>query len=109
MGDIIWRDARGNVGMWLMNATTLQQTAVIGNVSTNWIIAGADNHGDISWRNTMTGDVGVWKMNGTAIAQSVDFGPVPLSWTIAGTGDFDGNGCDRRCTAELDNRADRGL
>ena len=90
--DIVWRDTSGNVGLWLMNGATIQQAAVIGNVPTTWAIAGADNHGDIFWRNAVTGDVGMWKMNGTTIAQSVDFGPVPLSWTIAGTGDFDGNG-----------------
>ena len=75
-----------------MNGTTILQSAVVGNVSTNWVIAGADMNGDIFWRNTTTGDVGMWVMNGTTIAQTVDFGAVPLSWTIAGIGDFDGNG-----------------
>ena len=57
-----------------------------------WSVAGADNKGDIFWRNNTTGEVGMWVMNGTQIVQTVDFGPVPLTWTIAGIGDFDGNG-----------------
>lgn len=94
LGDVVWRDTSGNIGIWFMNGTTITKTAVIGNVPINWVIAGADNHGDIFWRNSVTGDVGLWKMNGTTITQSVDFGPVPLSWTIAGIGDFDGNGSE---------------
>ena len=76
--DILWRDTSGDVGVWFMNGAAIQQSAVLGKVSTNWIIAGADVSGDIFWRNTATGEVGMWVMNGTQIAQTADFGIVPL-------------------------------
>ena len=94
MGDILWRDNQGNVGVWLMNGTSILRSAVIGNVSLNWVVAGADEHGDIFWRNTVTGEVGMWVMNGTTIAQTADFGAQPLTMSVAGIGDFNGDGSE---------------
>ena len=53
-----------------MNGATIQQTAVVGNIPTNWIIVGADMKGDIFWRNCVTGEVGMWVMEGPQIALS---------------------------------------
>ena len=72
--DILWRDTAGDVGIWLMNGTAILQSAVVGNVSTSWVIAGADMYGDIFWRNSTTGEVGMWVMAGISVAQTVDFG-----------------------------------
>lgn len=107
-GAILWRDNSGNLAIWFMSATSTQvtslgtapvtsgvqlsQTAYLGNVPVNWIVAGVDSSGDIVWRNTTTGDVAMWTLNGTTVTQAVDLGAVPLTWTIAGVGDFDGNG-----------------
>ena len=91
-GHIVWEDSQGNYTIWFMNGTKLVQSSAIGQVSLNWVVAGADPHGDIFWRNVTTGEVGMWLMNGTSITKTVDFGVVPLNWTIAGIGDFTGSG-----------------
>ena len=74
--DVLWRDSSGNVGMWLMNGSSIGNASVLGNAPTNWSIVGqrdfnGDGTADILWRDT-AGDVGIWLMNGTKI--SVDGG-----------------------------------
>ena len=61
---MLWRDAAGNLGIWLMNGTQILQAAGIGNVPTNWSVAGTadfngDGNSDILWRDT-GGSVGIW-------------------------------------------------
>jgi hypothetical protein len=92
--DVLWRDASGNVGMWLMNGSSVLQTAVIGNVPTTWSIVGQrdfnyDGNTDILWRDN-SGNVGIWLMNGTTIASTVVLGNVPSNWSACGTGGFNG-------------------
>jgi autotransporter-associated beta strand protein len=93
---ILWRDATGDVGMWLMNGTTIQQSNTLGNVSTNWSFVGqrdfnGDGNSDVLWRDT-AGDVGIWLMNGPTIQQTAIFNAIPSNWSIVGTGDFNGDG-----------------
>jgi hypothetical protein len=75
-----------------MNGTTITQSVVVGNVSTNWVVAGADMQGDIFWRNSATGEVGMWVMNGAKVSKTADLGVAPSTWNIAAIGDFDNNG-----------------
>ena len=88
--DILWRNAYGNVAIWLMNGSqVLPWSAVLGNVATNWSIAetgdfNGDGNSDILWRDT-TGDVAIWFMNGTTVLSRPVLGNVPTSWTIQGT------------------------
>jgi hypothetical protein len=90
--DILWRDASGDVAIWLMNGTQILQTAKIGNVLTNWFITetgdfNGDNKADILWRNT-AGDLAMWLMNGTQVLQVAGMGNVSTNWTIqAGNSD----------------------
>jgi hypothetical protein len=106
--DILWRDASGNVGMWLMSLNTgsfqqqtgkigLQSTAVIGNVSpTTWSIIGqsdfaGNGFGSILWRDT-SGDLAAWQMNGSTIQNTTSYTPLPNTTSVVGTGQFNANG-----------------
>ena len=94
--DILWRDTASNVGMWLMNGSSILQTSVLGNVPAVWAIVGqrsftGNADADVLWRDT-AGDVGFWLMNGTSITSSNVIGNVPNNWSVAATGDFNGDG-----------------
>jgi hypothetical protein len=94
--DLLWRDTSGDVGMWLMNGTSVLKSAVLGNVPTNWSIVGqrdfnGDGISDVLWRDT-SGNVGVWLMNGTSISSTAILGNVPTTWSVAGTGELDNSG-----------------
>ena len=94
--DILWRNAAGNVGMWLMNGSTILQTRDLGNVAASWSIVGqrnfaGDRFANILWRDT-AGNLGMWVMNGTQISSSTVLGNVPVNWSVSATGDFNGDG-----------------
>ena len=106
--DILWRDASGNVGMWLMSLNTggfqqqtgkltVQSTAVIGNVSpTTWSIVGqrdfaGDGFNSILWRDT-SGNLAAWQMNGSTIQNTTSYTPLPNTTSVVGTGQFNANG-----------------
>jgi hypothetical protein len=102
VSDILWRDTSNNIGMWLMNGTTISQSQVLGNVAawaavgqrdfTGTGFTGSGNNGDadVLWRDT-SGNVGIWLMNGTKIVSSSVLGNVPTTWSVVGTGDFNGD------------------
>ncbi len=65
-GDILWRDAGGNLAMWLMNGAQASSSAGIGNVPTSWSIVGTgdyngDGMSDLLWRDT-SGNIAMWLM-----------------------------------------------
>jgi len=74
--DILWRNADGNVFIWLMNGSQYFSGADLGNVSTSWSIVGTgdfngDGKDDILWRNT-NGNVFIWLVNGSQHLSSAD-------------------------------------
>jgi hypothetical protein len=94
--DILWRDTSGNVGLWLMSGTSIQQAAVVANVPLSWTIVGqrdfnADGNTDILWRDT-SGNVGIWLMNGTGVQATSVLGNVPTNWSVAGIIGFNTGG-----------------
>jgi hypothetical protein len=94
--DIAWRDASGDVAIWLMNGAQILQGAAFTGVATNWLIVGqrdfnGDGYADLLWRDT-SGDIAMWFMNGTTISSTASIGNVSTVWSVAGTGDFDGDG-----------------
>ncbi|HEX6572900.1 MAG TPA: VCBS repeat-containing protein, partial [Steroidobacteraceae bacterium] len=98
--DLLWRNtATGDVSVWLMNGTAIDQADVVWTgVSLEWqIVATRDLDGDcrsdLLWRHSTTGDVSVWLMNGTAIKQAAIWWPgVPLAWQVVAVRDLDGDG-----------------
>jgi hypothetical protein len=64
----VWRDNLGNTAIWFMSRTTVASMAGVGNIPTNWSVAGTgdfngDGFADIVWRDT-AGDTSIWLMNG---------------------------------------------
>jgi hypothetical protein len=95
--DILWHDTAGDLGIWLMNGTSVSSYSSLGNVGTQWSVVGTGYFdglpaGDILWRNTSTGDLAIWLMSDGQLLSGVDFGVVPLAWQVAGTGDFNADG-----------------
>src|SRR5262249_28071935 len=95
--DIMWQDAGGTPGIWLMNGTTPIAEAGFQNPGLGWRIAGTgdfDGSGrsGLVWQTGNT--LGVWLMNGTTPTAEVGFsGPGP-NWNVIGTSDFNNNGSD---------------
>jgi hypothetical protein len=96
--DILWRNANGEVEVWLMNGATVSGKNNLGVLSTAWSIAGVgdfngDGTSDILFRSNV-GALQVWFMNssGTVASKSTALGSVPNTWTVVGTGDFNGDG-----------------
>ena len=93
---VLFRDGSGNIGVWLMNGSSISQATVLGDVPLTWSIVGqrdinGDGNADIIWRDNQ-GNVGVWLMNGTSILSSSVLGNVPPNWSVAGTIGFNTGG-----------------
>lgn len=93
---VLWRDAGGEIGLWLMNGTSVAKASVIGKVPGNWWVVGqrafdGSGNADILWRDT-DGDIGLWLMNGSTIASASVLGRMPTSWTVAATGGMNTGG-----------------
>jgi len=96
LSDVLLRDSSGNVGLWLMNSTSILQSKAFANAPSNWTIVGqrdfnGDGNADILWRDTL-GNVGIWLMSGSTVASTAVLGNVPTNWSVVGTGDFNGDG-----------------
>jgi hypothetical protein len=102
--DIAWRDASGDVVVWLMYGTAANPSSQPSQISTVgtvpvavWSIVGqrdfnGNGDADLLWHDT-SGDVAIWFMNGTQITQAAGVGNAsPNVWSVVGTGDFNGDG-----------------
>jgi hypothetical protein len=86
----LWRDTSNNLGVWLMQGTSILQAGGLGNVGSNWMVAetgdfNGDGKSDILYRDTSAGNIAMSYMNGIAALQYLGAGSVPLSWTIQGS------------------------
>jgi uncharacterized repeat protein (TIGR03803 family) len=93
--DLVWRDAGGNMAMWLMNGTSISTSAVVATLP-GWQLVGqrdfnGDGYYDWLWRDS-SGNTAIWFMKGTSILSSASLGNIPPSWSVVGTGDFNGDG-----------------
>jgi hypothetical protein len=96
-GLIFWRDTAGDLAIWQMSASKVVNSAGLGNVPSNWSIAGlGDFYGDgntgILWRGCDTGGVVIWRLQGIQFQSGVSIGVVPSVWNIVQTGDYNGDG-----------------
>ena len=105
--DILWRDTSYNYAIWMVNGGNdwmvnqkTIQSASLGNVPSNWVMAGAgdfngDGNIDILWHDSISGTVAIWYLNSAGEVQSTaSVAAVPPStyWTIVQTGDYNGDG-----------------
>jgi len=98
--DIMWREAGGNLVIWLSTATGGWTAGYSTTVPPSWKIAGVgdfngDGRPDILWRND-DGTVTDWLNNGSGsfIANSDPTANLTSSvdWQVAGVADFNGDG-----------------
>jgi Matrixin len=74
--DLLWRNVtNGDVGIWLMNGSTIRQTGIVSNPALTWrIVALADltkqGKTGIVWLNLSTGGYAIWYLNGTSLQSS---------------------------------------
>jgi hypothetical protein len=94
--DIAWRDAGGDLALWLMNGATVSSSGGIGTVPTTWSLVGqrdfnGDGIADLLWRDT-SGNTAMWFMNGTTVASTAGVGNIANTWSVVATADFNGDG-----------------
>ena len=94
--DVAWRNAEGDLAVWLMNGTQITPGPVYGPISNIWSIVGqrdfnGDGNADLLWRDT-NGNTAMWFMNGNTVGSSAAVGNIPTTFSVAGVGDFNGDG-----------------
>jgi hypothetical protein len=78
--DILWRDAAGQVSLWLMNSYSVTAKWPVATIQMGWTIAGVgdfngDIRADILWRDT-AGNLAIWLMDGPNILNYSSVGNV---------------------------------
>jgi hypothetical protein len=97
VSDILWRDASGNLAIWLFSIYgQLSSSGNVAQVPLTWSVVGTrdfngDRKADILWVDS-SGNVSIWLMNGIAVSSGIALGNVGTHWSAAGTGDFNGDG-----------------
>lgn len=99
VSDVLFRDSQnGDVWSWRMKNASVDSSAAIANVSTDWQIVGmgdADGDGkdDIYWRNSVDGGNAIWLMDGRNLKGAMTLDSVgDASWTVSAVADMDGDG-----------------
>src|SRR5262249_40328809 len=95
--DVVWRNAAGQVVVWLINGASVIGGGSPGSADSAWQIVGqrdfnGDGFADILWRNGNTGEMVIWFMNGASVIGGGSLGSVPSPWFVVATGDFNGDG-----------------
>jgi hypothetical protein len=96
--DVLWQNDDGRAAVWLVNGTTVLNTAVVGpNPGPAWHIEGTgdfdlNGRSDIVWQHN-DGRVSIWFLNGLNLTGSggIANNPGP-SWDIIDTGHFNADG-----------------
>ncbi len=99
--DLLWYNViSGNVTVWLINGTSVLQTASYGVVprDSGWVPVAteefnADGRTDLLWYNLNTGSLSVWLLDGGRLLEAVGIGEVSRSsgWAPIGAKDFNGD------------------
>lgn len=99
---VMWQDNVGDVTTWEMSGSTVVAELPVGQMPSDWHVAGAGNFpgigsgdptGDVVWVDRSTNAVQIWQMSGGQIAQIVTpNGQLGSEWTLQGVGDFLGVG-----------------
>ena len=94
--DLLFRNSTTQqVGVWLMNGSTVRRAELINSIPNNWNVAAigdfnGDGKSDVAWRDT-DGQVGIWRMDGTTATAALA-GSAGLEWEIKAAADFDNDG-----------------
>jgi len=102
--DLLWTNrGTGERTVVFHNGIAPIGTAVIANLSTDWVLNrsvarfawpdfNGDGQCDLVWQNSSTGERLLWLMNGASWQASAELGIIPTEWSIAGTANFDYGG-----------------
>jgi hypothetical protein len=96
---LIRNSTTGDIGMWLMNGTTVTNGAVAGSPGLLWRVAGTgdfDGNGrtDLLIQNNDNGNIGVWLMNGFTLVTGATVGTPGRGWIALGAADLNGDNRD---------------
>ncbi len=96
--DVLWRDAAGQLRLWLMNTTPVAAGQLAPPADPQWRLAGlgdldGDGRSDLLWRHAQSGENRLWSLNGTELLRELPLRRVlDPDWRVAALGDFDGDG-----------------
>ena len=87
---ILWRDTTGDLAMWQMNGTAIQNVTSYSPLPSSFTVVGtgqfnADGMGDILFEDNL-GNLSIAFMNGANIQSTKPVGQLPAGWAVAGFG-----------------------
>jgi hypothetical protein len=97
-GDLIWENlVTGQHTIWFMKNGSLQTTANLPTVPTQWHIAGVgdfrgNGQASLVWQNNSTGERTIWILANGSLQTTFNLPTVSTQWDIVGAGDFNGDG-----------------
>ena len=94
--DILWRNADGSWGLWLMNGATPVNGVTLVGARSGYEVAfvrdlDGDGQADLLWRRA-DGSYEAWLMNGVQVKARGVILPAGSGWTLMGSDDYDGDG-----------------
>lgn len=95
--DLIWQNVlTGELNVWFMNGTTMDDAVSLGSFDSNWKIGAvadfnADGSPDFFCQNTSTGEWCICLLSGLTVSSKVSLGVQPLNSRVCGAGDFNGD------------------
>ena len=98
--DVLWRDATGQLRLWLMNTTPASTGLLAPPADREWRLEGTgdldgDGRADLLFRHAQSGENELWSMNGTTLVRRLSLRRViDPDWRVAAVHDFDGDGRD---------------
>ena len=86
--DIAWRDAEGNIAMWIMDGASIKSSTWMGSELTAWSLVGqrdfnGDGKSDWLWSD-VEGNAAMWLLDGPKVKSSIWIGtscPPPGPWS----------------------------
>ena len=98
--DVLWRDATGQLRLWLMDTTPVATGQLPPPADPQWRLEGlgdldGDGRADLLFRHAQSGENELWSMNGTTRVRRLPLRRViDPDWRVAAVHDFDGDGRD---------------
>jgi hypothetical protein len=96
--DILLRSGSSQIGIWVMNSTTVSSFQVIGSTSSQYLNSGmgdftGDGQTDLLFHNSVTGEIASWQVSNNALGPAAPkvLGSAPSFYQVVAVGDFTGD------------------